>query len=220
MCTACSEPVTPVVVLDIDGTLGNWHQQWFSFAALWFGMEDQLPRWLTYDGAQEVNEFMGVTKDQYRSAKLAFRQGGFKRWMPVFKEAPGFVAMLREGGAEVWLATTRPWMRLDNTDPDTREWLMRQGILYDGLIYDENKFDELLKIVDRQRVVAVLDNEGEQYDRAARAGLLPILRRTSFNRGVDRPYVAQHFGEAFMMIDTALQAWRAKQEKRHDTTNV
>lgn len=215
-CTSCSHPVKPVVVVDIDGTLGNWHQQWFSFASLYFGLERMLPEWLTYDGTTELNVFMGLSKDHYRAAKLAFRQGGFKRWMPPFKEAAGFVQMLREGRLEVWLATTRPWQRLDNTDPDTQEWLMRNGVLFDGLVYDENKFDQLLQIVDRDRVVAVLDNEGEQYDRAARAGLLPILRRTSFNRGVERPYVADHFGAAFMMIEQALEAWRAKQGRRHD----
>jgi hypothetical protein len=216
-CTSCTAPVLPVVALDIDGTLGNWHRQWFSFSAAWTGRYEDLEHWLTYDGAEELSDFMELDKPRYRQIKLAFRQGGNKRWMEPYKDAAGFCAMVKTLGVELWITTTRPWMRLDNVDPDTREWLLRQGIKYDGLIYDEAKYERLAEIVGAERVVAVLDNEFEECEKARPLGLHPILRRTSFNRACVPPGAwlsaeAHSFGEAYQMIEQAVMAWR----KEHD----
>jgi hypothetical protein len=52
-----------------------------------------------------------------------------------------FVDTLRAEGAEVWLTTTRPHDRFDRVDPDTREWCRRNGINFDGLLYDGDKME-------------------------------------------------------------------------------
>ena len=53
-------------------------------------------------------------------------------------------------------------MRLDGIDPDTRFWLERHGIKYAGLLYDEDKYERLVKTIDRERVVLVIDDLTEQ----------------------------------------------------------
>ena len=137
LCSDCSRPVRPVVALDIDGTLAQYHKQFVTFAATYLNRYDELVRWLTYDGSKEMSDFMELPKETYRQIKLAYRQGGNKRWMEPFKEAAGFVMLVRELDVELWITTTRPWQRLDNIDPDTQEWLRRNAILHHGLIYDE-----------------------------------------------------------------------------------
>ena len=74
--------------------------------------------------------------------------------MPVYDDAVQFMQQLAAHGVEVWIATTRPWMRLDNIDPDTREWLARNEIPWDYMIYGEDKYEQLLERVDRERVLA------------------------------------------------------------------
>lgn len=170
-----NNPNKPVVALDIDGTLGNYHSHFLSFATDWLG---KMLDWNWNDKRGEFSEALGLDKETYRQIKLAYRQGGQKRTMPVFPGASDLVAAIREAGAEVWCCTTRPWQRLDNIDPDTREWFRRAGVEFDGVIYGEDKYLELANIVGKERVAAILDDEPEQYVAACRmfGNKVPILK--------------------------------------------
>lgn len=163
-CSDCGGHVSPVVVSDIDGTLGFYHQPFISFCSRYFGipvpMED-------YDGSVEMEAWIGITKVQYREAKLAYRQGGNKRWMPVDRVASDFANAVRNAGAEFWVATSRPWQRLDNIDPDTRFWLDVNGIPFDGLLYGDDKYEQLVRCVSPERVVLVVDDLPEQLEKAS-----------------------------------------------------
>src|SRR5512144_693665 len=112
----------PVVALDIDGTLGDYHSNFLTFADLYFGTTGfQVMLGLDNPGLP-LWEWMGISQRDYRDAKLAYRQGGWKRWMPCYPGAADFTDFIRKQGAEVWLCTTRPYLRLDYVDPDTRHW--------------------------------------------------------------------------------------------------
>lgn len=153
-CSECSKEVKPIVCLDIDGTLAQYHQHFYDFACDYWG------RTLCagYDGSMEMHEWLKLSLEAYRETKLAYRQGGGKRTIPPYPGATDLVRRLHDVGAEVWLTTTRPYLRLDSTDPDTRFWLERHGIKYDYLLYNEDKYKELAGLVDRARVVAILDD--------------------------------------------------------------
>jgi hypothetical protein len=185
----------PVVALDIDGTLGDYHTNFLTFADLYFYTNcgswaekrtqpnPGLPLW----------EWMGISHRDYRDAKLAYRQGGWKRWMPAYEGVAELTQDLRAAGAEVWLCTTRPYLRLDNVDPDTREWLSRNLIAYDAVLFDpldesRTKYDELFRQAG-SRVASIVDDLPEMIVAASRAsaevgGPVPVLR--------DQPY-NQHF---------------------------
>lgn len=166
-CTDCSKLVKPIVAMDIDGTLGQYHSHFLDFLDQWTGVTAVGPR---YDGSVEFKEWCavayGITIAEYRQAKLAYRQGGLKRSMPPYEDATELCRAIRSAGAELWVTTTRPYLRLDNVDPDTREWLRRQGITYDGLLYDELKYTRLSEIVDKERVVAIVDDLPEMVQAA------------------------------------------------------
>lgn len=164
LCSNCGAVLKPVVALDIDGTLGDYHTHLLDFMRDYFGREFSH-RW---DGEGNWEDFLGLNREQYRDAKLAFRQGGLKRTMPVFGGAVALTHALHQAGAEVWITTTRPWMRLDSVDPDTREWLNRNGFYYDHLLYDEHKYEILAERVNPYRVVSVLDDLLEQCEEASK----------------------------------------------------
>lgn len=155
LCTECSTPVKPIVAVDIDGTLGKYHQHFTRFFFQYWAMP--IPE-IPYQGGQSFSDWIGCDKATYRETKLAYRQGGGKRTMPLYKGAQELMRELPKMGAEVWLTTTRPYLRLDSTDPDTRFWLRRHGIAYDYLLYDEDKYQKLADRVDWGRVVMVLDD--------------------------------------------------------------
>jgi len=174
-CTDCSKPVKPVVASDIDGTLSAYHEPFKSFVSRYFAMPVPDEPW---DGIGEFEDFLGITKVQYREAKLAYRQGGNKRWAPAYHGASDFANAIRDAGAELWVATTRPWQRLDNIDPDTRFWLDVNEIPFDGLLYGDDKYRQLVQIVDRDRIVGIIDDLPEQLEIATNLGL-PIFQRAN-----------------------------------------
>lgn len=189
LCTACNQPLKPVVAFDVDGTTGDYHGHLIDFGLRWKGW-DGIGLWKpnveTYSGEVDLATYLEVDKATYRQIKLAYRQGGMKRTMPVFPHAAEVVNSLHAMGIEVWITTTRPYMRLDNVDPDTRHWLDFNGFTYDGLIYDENKYERLIEIVGAERICGVVEDLPDQFDKAWELGLRPIQHWTKYNRAVRR----------------------------------
>lgn len=170
----------PVVALDIDGTLGDYHGHFLRFASAWTGKSMPLPD--DINPGLPLHRHMRISKARYRECKLAFRQGGLKRSMPVYEGAQQLTHAIRKTGAELWITTSRPYLRLDNIDPDTRHWLRRNGITYDACIYGERKYRDLTRIVGANRVAVVMDDLPEMCEQAEEVGLIAILRDQPYNR--------------------------------------
>jgi hypothetical protein len=224
-CSVCSHPVNPIVAIDVDGTLGDYHGHFLRFASNWLHNDDdaiklQLEMSLSmYDGTETFSSYcmdiMDIDLATYRLIKLAYRQGGMKRTMPINKWATAVTHFVRACGAELWITTTRPYLSLDNIVPDTVEWLSRHGIVYDHMLFDEDKFAVLANRVDSERVVAVLDDLPEMYDAA---GLVlhygtdvPILIKSVYNAGVRRPLMSD-LDATIPIIDLRIKQWR----EQHD----
>lgn len=205
----------PVVALDIDGTLGDYHGNFIRFASLYFDLpnlaEDRLGR---ENPGLPLWSWLGISHRDYQDAKLAYRQGGWKRWMLAYEGAAPLTRNIKLAGAEVWLCTTRPYLRLDNIDPDTREWLRRNRIEYDALLFDlveekGSKYRELKRQAGN-RVASILEDLPELADRAIGEGLpTPILRsqpynlyRRDFTRRVENLY------DAWTLVGSDLKSWR------------
>lgn len=171
----------PVVAIDIDGTLCDYHAHFLHHAEMWLGRP--MPPADENTGGVPLYKWMGVSKATYRQCKLAYRQGGWKRSMPCYAGAADLCRSIRKAGAEVWICTTRPYLRLDNIDPDTRHWLRRNHIQYDGVIFGDRKYRELARIVGVENVVAVLDDLPALVEQAWSVGVsVAILRDQPYNR--------------------------------------
>jgi phosphoglycolate phosphatase-like HAD superfamily hydrolase len=180
-----SRPERPIVALDIDGTIADYYGHFLEFAENWTGrtLEEDWGR--THDG--EFSDAIGLDKDEYRQIKLAYRQGGMKRTLPIFGGVKAIVDAIHQQGVEVWFCTTRPWARLDNIDPDTRHWLERHELRFNGAIFSETKYQDLVDIVGKERVVCVVDDLPTQITTARNLGLKTILHRGPQNAWWDAP---------------------------------
>lgn len=215
LCTNCTEPVKPLVAFDLDGTLGDYHRHLSNFMLRYWGAGKLQTQLFAWDGVGEFEDYFGLTKAEYRQAKLAFRQGGWKRWMPAFPGAARLVDNIR-GRADVWIATSRPWQRLDNIDPDTVEWLQRNGITVDGLVYGDDKYERLVGSIDRRRIVAVVDDLYEQCELAAELGLMAVQRSNAANQ--TRPWRTRcsDLSEVELLVNGLLDQWEAENERDYD----
>lgn len=202
-CTECSRPIRPVAAVDIDGTLGDYHGHFIEFAEAYVGRE--LPH--HYRGGEEFSDYLGIDKRTYRDAKLAYRQGGLKRSMAMFPGAGQFMDHLIELGFEIWITTTRPWLRLDNIDPDTREWLGRNRIPYDGLVYDKDKYQQLVGIVDPHRVLLVVEDLLEQCREADALGLNVVQPIRHHNLAEPWRVQFDSFEELAPIAKEVLESW-------------
>lgn len=175
------------MAIDIDGTLGDYHAHFIRFAQEWTGRIMPAPE--DINPGMPLHQHLRMSKRTYRECKLAYRQGGLKRSMPTYPGARELTVAIRQAGARVWICTTRPYLRLDNIDPDTRHWLRRNRIQFDGVLWGEHKYRDLVRHVDPSRIVAVLDDLDEMLGQAVNLGLRGFLRDQPYNRYVmDRKY--------------------------------
>jgi hypothetical protein len=173
-------PLAPVVGLDIDGTLGEYYEHFSWFASLYLQRVIR-PSWNSHE-QMEFSDALDLPKDVYRQIKLAYRQGGMKRCLPMVPGADELVRWLRRDcGVQVWICTTRPWNRLDNIDPDTQFWIDRNLGRVDGVIYGEEKYHDLIDCVGMERVIGVIDDLPENFLLAEDIGLPVLLRRDYHN---------------------------------------
>lgn len=210
LCSSCKRNVQPIVALDVDNTLGNWTGHFFDFLEKYRNVDQaEVMRWAQYRGDQELSEFLQMTKREYQDAKVAFRAGGFKRWMPLMGY-PSHLPLLRHAlnDCEVWITTTRPWQRLDNIDQDLREWLHRMRIPYNHILFDDHKYQVLASTVDPGRVVFVLDDDPEMFDEAQDMGLPVFFRKTNWTRGITRMPGVYTLADAAKHIMSNIHEWR------------
>ena len=170
----------PLVALDIDGTLGDYHGHFIRFAEQWLGRD--LPDAKSLTGGIPLYQYLHISKATYRQIKLAYRQGGMKRSMPAYEGVSELTRLIRREGCQVWICTTRPYLRLDNIDPDTRHWLKRVKAQYDGVLFGEHKYRDLKHAVG-DRVLLVVDDLPEMLNQAQFLGMKTVMRRQPYNDG-------------------------------------
>lgn len=175
----------PVAALDIDGTLLDYHRHFLRFAAGYFGHDPDDPGYLDYDARLPMYKHLRVGKASYRKCKLAYRRGQLKRSLPMleppYPNANELTHLLRRWGCDIWLCTTRPYLSHDEVDDATRHNLRRNGVVYQGLIWGEHKYRELVRTVGRERIIGVLDDMPDMCNQAHSLGLPTALAIRSHN---------------------------------------
>jgi hypothetical protein len=197
--------------------MGEYHKHFVRFAMGYMGRNPIIADNIAakYQGQESMSHWFCEEFDTdirtYRDVKLAYRQGAQKRNMPVRTWASNLTHLLMER-AEIWLTTTRPYLRLDGVDPDTRFWLHHNAIYYDHLLYHEAKYTVLANRVSPKRVVAVVDDLIEDLSSAAAnfgEGVC-IMYRSEHNKAHWRQYEGRiaHEGQSLKhMIDRRIDEW-------------
>jgi hypothetical protein len=198
-----------VVALDIDGTLGAYHAHFTQFAEAWTGKK--MPSATAPTGGVPFHKHLGISKATYRRVKLAYRQGGLKRSMPVYSWAGELTRHIRRRGVQIWITTTRPYLSLDNIEPDTKHWLTKRArAQYDNCLFGEHKYRDLVKAVGKDRVVMVLDDLPEMVNQACDLGLRAYIRTQPYNVEYTRLDLAGRVNdlrEAMWAFDREWEKW-------------
>jgi hypothetical protein len=195
--------------------MGDYHKHFVRFALGYLGKSDHAVDTIlsTYKGETSMAEWfcsLFLTDIRtFRDIKLAYRQGAQKRNMPVKSWASELTHAIKER-AEIWLTTTRPYLRLDGVDPDTRFWLHHNSIYYDHLLYHEAKYTVLATRVAPARVVAVVDDLPEELNSAAKnfGKEVCIMMRAQHNMESWGDYPSAHEGISLKrQLDRRIDEW-------------
>lgn len=204
--------MTPTFGIDLDGTLGDYHGHFWAFACDWTGRT--LPHPNAYDGTQPFWRYLGMSKETYRAVKLAYRQGGLKRSMPVYEGAAKLTRGLRAEGGVVVIATTRPYKAMPRMlHEDHDHWFRRNGCQYDDVIDGEHKYRRLYKVYGKS-IVAVLDDLHEMVCQAAGLGIPALLLDKPYNRHSSLPegcYRVEDLAAAKGVLEFLLKEWKANE---------
>jgi len=217
-CTTCSREIKPIVAFDIDGTLGDYHGHFTKFAEMY--LQRKLPHPAKWHSKQEFSDYLAIEKEEYRRIKLAYRQGGLKRSMPIYEPMIARVQQAAREGCEVWLTTTRPWMSHNNLHPDTRFWLDRAGVPSDPLLYDAERYQGRAQATDPERGILFGDAPPEQGEAASNIfGVeVPVIAATTYNRWFRPGSVSPLAVNAAMLsplIQMRVSRWRAGYNHLH-----
>ncbi len=170
----------PWIGIDIDGTLGDYHRHFLMCAEMF--LQRKMPDPTFINPLLPLHKHMGVSKRVYREIKMAYRQGRWKRSMPIFHYARQMTVDLRRAGGRIAICTTRPFNQLGEVDTDTRWWLRHHGIQHDLLVWGPHKYRDLANKLGDGKIIAVVDDELEQLNRCRKLDIPFYLRDQPYNQ--------------------------------------
>lgn len=165
-----------VVGVDIDGVLADYPRSFVEFINEELGTKHDASSLQTY----HIYEELGIDKELGIYLKDKYRQSGYKRNIPVIDGAKELLQGLRDKGYKIVILTARPYKKYNRIFADTMDWLNNNGLVYDEIIFDEEKEERLLKEFGKNQVEFFIEDVANNANGIAELGANCFL--------VDRPY--------------------------------
>lgn len=181
-----------VAVLDIDGVLATWPEDWINYLSEKTGVP------LLFDETTNIY-YLAPTiprNDYYRIQHEYYESG--KGWsnFKVVPGAPEFCTQIKKKGYKIVILTRRPYKQYPRVFADTLEWLRNNGIIFDALFWAGDKAYTIAQKI--PNVAFVLDDEPKQAEDIARLGIKVILFPRPYNKESSLPRMT--FGEILEML--------------------
>ncbi len=153
----------PCVLVDIDGVLSDYPRCFYK----WFAGT----RWITI--AKAEMDYHSLALDEKESVKRAYRQSGAKANLGVLPGAKAMLDKIRESGLKIILLTNRPYAEHCRIYADTLEWLEKNDLKYDAIIWARDKGFEAVK--NFKNVCWAIDDTFANAERLKEAGIPTIF---------------------------------------------
>ena len=170
-----------IVGVDIDGVLADYPRSFVEFINQELGTNHNPDEVKNYD----IYEELGIDTELGVKLKDKYRQSGQKRYIPVIDGAKEMLEGLREDGYKIVILTARPYKKYNRIFPDTMEWLKKNGLVFDAIIFDEEKEERLLKEFGTNRVEFFIDDVVKNANAISNLGGKCLLVDRPYNQGAD-----------------------------------
>jgi len=136
------ENVKKVCYLDIDGVLNNYPECWLDF------VRSKLPQ--RSGRYPEIMRDLNLVKANlsyqgYKNLKWEYRESGYKTTIPITPMASAITYDLHQMGYHIVIITARPVKEHPSLFKQTMDWLQKNKIEFDDLIFDGDKHIAVLK---------------------------------------------------------------------------
>jgi len=147
-----------IIGLDLDGCIADYPKSYYDFIYKQTGkrVEDDG----TYNIYENVAKVFG--EEKAKELKSLYRETGEKRFIEKLDGASEFAKVARKKGYKIIILSARPCKEHPRIFADTIEWLKKNDIEYDAIIFDNkkeeriiNKFPNLKFMIDDEPVTAV-----------------------------------------------------------------
>lgn len=160
----------PCVLVDIDGVLADWQEGFIN----WLGCSEDLdvPYFETRHALRLWYENEAGVKRQEEIKRL-FRQSGAKRNLAVLPGARELLNLIRhESLLKIILLTNRPYDEHFRIYGDTLEWIEKNSLPYDAIIWAKDKGFEAVKTF--KNVAWAIDDKAKNVTRLREAGITTV----------------------------------------------
>jgi uncharacterized HAD superfamily protein len=166
------------ICVDIDGVLCNLSSTWLEF--LEGVCSEGIDREVV--DALDMSEFLLPDfKSAYSDLKRMFRESGIKANAIVHDGAGEFLRSLA-GKYQIVLVSARPVYTYRRMYADTIEWLEKNDLLFDALVFEENKREWVLK--HQNKVLFCIEDNPQQAESLANVGVKVCLVNHRYNQDV------------------------------------
>lgn len=170
-----------VVAVDIDGVLADYPRSFLEFINQELGTTYTIDQVTTYD----IYGCLGIPPEIGLSIKNKYRETGQKRFIPVLPGAKEFLLRLKAAGYTIVLITARPYEQYSRIYADTLEWLARNDLPYDYLVFHEKKEEYLIDMVGKDAIRFFVDDVVGNANSVSRLGIPCYLITRPYNMGAD-----------------------------------
>ena len=170
-----------VAAIDIDGILTDYPFCWVDF------INKTLKK--KFKDLTEVKK--GLSFFEYKRLKIIYRTQGFKKNLPAMKGATEFVKRLQKKGFKVILLSARPVIQHREIQNDTLEWLKKNDINPDAIIWDKDKHWAVLK--EFPYLSFMVEDNAEIANQVARINYKVYVLDNPYNQQPLAPYAQRVF---------------------------
>jgi len=163
------------VGVDIDGVLADYPTSFFNFIHEKTGVKITTEDYDIYDRVTAA-----VGKDEAEKLKAEYRESGYKQNISVVPGAKQFLEKLKSKGFYIVLLTSRPYQQYKRIYSDTLIWLAKNDLLFDAIIWDENKNYKAIKQFPKMEFM--VEDNGQFALNIAKLGYKVFLIDKSYNQ--------------------------------------
>ena len=182
-----------VIAVDLDGVLAEYPDHfvnWVYEAKLTKSEKRQYDRDLHFGEPMTVLPLHWLKNhlsfNRYRALKSEYRKGGYELMMPPTYGAKSFIEWAK-GIATVVVITARPTEEYINCVTDTYDWLEKNGLRVDHVLFSANKHVEVLEKY--PHTLFMVEDHRYLANLVARWGYPVFLIDTPYNEGDTLPGV-------------------------------
>ena len=164
--------------IDIDGVLAAYPEHFIDFINKKVGTDLKAEDLKDYN----IYEALELPEKMLRDLKDEFRQSGEKRFIPVLDGAKEFLQDLKDDDYEIVLLSARPYKKYRRIFADTKEWLEKNELVHDAILWDEDKCNRLIREFGHESIQFFVEDNLDNANSVSKTAKVYLLNKT-YNQG-------------------------------------